>query len=93
MTQTTISNPNFGPKIKMLPMMGLPMSKVYKTSKVETTTTTTIITKTTTIQTMTIRIKTIIRTTSNLAIKHNFFLATTTIPTTITTMNMIAIGS
>ena len=94
MIGTTIENPNFGPKTKVLLMMESPMLKVYKISKMEMIITIeTIITETTTIQTMTIKIKTTIRETSNLRIKHNFFLTPTTLPTAITTMIMIEIGS
>ena len=88
MTQTTIENPNYGPRKKVSHMMVSLMLKVYKTSK-EGKTTITITTKTTIIQTMTIRIKAI----SNLVIKHNFFLTITKIPIEITTMTMIKIGS
>lgn len=70
------SKPKFCPKTKVSQTMVSPMSRIFKE---ETTTT---------IQTMTIKIKTI----NNLVIKHNFFHATITIPTTITTMTMIVIG-
>ena len=75
MSQTTIENPNSGPRIRVLHTMVFLMSKIFK----EVTKTTTIVIEIKTTPMMTIKAI------NNLVIKHNSFHATITIVTMIET--------